>query len=104
MFMTRWRWAAAISLALPRFRGGRKVPPPIARMNAEDLLASVFPDQVAGAENLPGEIEIPDHPLVNQTIADCLREAMDAPGWLAILKRLEGGSLSVIARDLTEPS
>jgi ATP-dependent Lhr-like helicase len=104
MFMTRWRWAAAISLALPRFRGGRKVPPPIARMNAEDLLASVFPDQVACAENLPGEIEIPDHPLVNQTIADCLREAMDAPGWLAILKRIESGSLKVIARDLTEPS
>jgi ATP-dependent Lhr-like helicase len=104
MFMTRWRWAAAISLALPRFRGGRKVPPPIARMNAEDLLASVFPDQVACAENLPGEIEIPDHPLVRQTIADCLREAMDAPGWLAILKRIESGSLNVVARDLTEPS
>jgi ATP-dependent helicase Lhr and Lhr-like helicase len=104
MFMTRWRWAAAISLALPRFRGGRKVPPPIARMNAEDLLASVFPDQVACAENLPGEIEIPDHPLVNQTIADCLREAMDAPGWLAILRQIEGGSIKVIARDLTEPS
>ncbi|HEV2701378.1 MAG TPA: DEAD/DEAH box helicase [Steroidobacteraceae bacterium] len=104
MFMTRWRWAAAIGLALPRFRGGRKVPPPIARMNAEDLLAAVFPDQVACAENLPGEIEIPDHPLVRQTIADCLREAMDAERWLAILRRLESGSLKVIARDLTEPS
>ena len=56
MFATRWRWAAAIALALPRFRNGRKVPPPLARMNAEDLLASVFPDQVACAENLPGEI------------------------------------------------
>jgi ATP-dependent Lhr-like helicase len=104
MFITRWRWAAAIALALPRFRGGRKVPPPIARMNAEDLLASVFPDQVACAENLPGELEIPDHPLVKQTIADCLREAMDADRWLAILRRIESGSLQVIARDLTEPS
>ncbi|MGC1460475.1 MAG: DEAD/DEAH box helicase, partial [Steroidobacteraceae bacterium] len=104
MFITRWRWAAAIALALPRFRGGRRVPPPIARMNAEDLLASVFPDQVACAENLPGEIEIPDHPLVNQTIADCLREAMDADRWLDILRRIEAGALKVLARDLTEPS
>jgi ATP-dependent Lhr-like helicase len=104
MFITRWRWAAAIALALPRFRGGRKVPPPLARMNAEDLLASVFPDQVACAENLPGEIEIPDHPLVNQCIADCLREAMDADRWLDILRRIEAGSLQVLARDLTEPS
>ena len=104
MFATRWRWAAAIALALPRFRNGRRVPPPIARMNAEDLLAAVFPDQVACAENLPGEIEIPDHPLVNQTIADCLHEAMDAEGWLAILRRIETGSLAVVARDLTEPS
>ncbi len=73
-------------------------------MNAEDLLAAVFPDQVACAENLPGEIEIPDHPLVRQTVADCLREAMDADGWLVILRRIEAGTLRVIARDLTEPS
>ena len=104
MFITRWRWAAAIALALPRFRNGRKVPPPLARMNAEDLLAAVFPDQVACAENLPGEIEIPDHPLVRQTIADCLREAMDAAGWLALLRRIESGTLRVVACDLTEPS
>ena len=104
MFVTRWRWAATIALALPRFRGGKKVPPPIARMNAEDLLAAVFPDQVACAENLPGEIEIPDHPLVRQSIADCLREAMDAQRWLGILRRIEAGTLEVVARDLTEPS
>jgi ATP-dependent Lhr-like helicase len=104
MFITRWRWAAAIALALPRFRNGRKVPPPLARMNAEDLLASVFPDQVACAENLAGEIEIPEHPLVKQTIADCLHEAMDASGWLAILRRIECGTLRIVARDLTEPS
>jgi ATP-dependent Lhr-like helicase len=73
-------------------------------MNAEDLLAAVFPDQVACAENLPGEIEIPDHPLVKQTIADCLHEAMDAQGWLGILRRIENGTLQVVARDLTEPS
>ena len=77
MFEVRWRWDAGIALALPRFRGGKKVPPQIARMNAQDLLASVFPDQVACAENLPGEIEVPDHPLVRQTIRDCLEDAMD---------------------------
>ncbi len=104
MFVTRWRWAATIALALPRFRNGRKVPPPLVRMNAEDLLASVFPDQVACAENLPGEIEIPDHPLVRQSIEDCLQEAMDAQRWLAILRRIESGTLRVVARDLTEPS
>jgi ATP-dependent Lhr-like helicase len=104
MFTTRWRWSAAIALALPRFRGGKKVPAPLARMAAEDLLASVFPDQVACAENLPGELEIPDHPLVRQTIRDCLEEAMDIEGFEALLRGLESGRISVLARDLTEPS
>ena len=104
MFEVRWRWVAGISLALPRFRGGRKVPPQIARMNAEDLLASVFPDQVACAENLPGEIEVPEHPLVRQTLRDCLQEAMDADAFEAVLRGLESGAIRVVARDLTEPS
>ena len=104
MFEVRWRWDAGIALALPRFRGGKKIPPQIARMNAEDLLASVFPDQVACAENLPGEIEIPDHPLVRQTIRDCLEEAMDIDRFEEVLRRLEGGDIRVVARDLTEPS
>ncbi len=104
MFAVRWRWDAGISLALPRFRGGKKIPPQIARMNAEDLLASVFPDQVACAENLPGEIEVPEHPLVQQTIRDCLEDAMDIEGFEAVLRRLESGDIRVVARDLTEPS
>jgi ATP-dependent Lhr-like helicase len=104
MFAVRWRWDAGIALALPRFRGGKKVPPQIARMNAEDLLAAVFPDQVACAENLPGEIEVPDHPLVQQTIRDCLEEAMDIDAFEGLLRRLEGGEIQVVARDLTEPS
>ncbi len=104
MFEVRWRWVAGIALALPRFRGGKKIPPQIARMNAEDLLASVFPDQVACAENLPGEIEVPDHPLVRQTIRDCLEDAMDIDAFEALLRRLESGEIRVIARDLTEPS
>ena len=104
MFITRWRWVAGISLALPRFRGGRKVPPQLARMGAEDLIATVFPDQIACAENLVGEREIPDHPLVNQTIADCLTDAMDVEGLEQLLRGLESGSIRVITRDLTEPS
>lgn len=104
MFEVRWRWDASIALALPRFRGGKKVPPQIARMNSEDLLASVFPDQVACAENLPGELEIPDHPLVRQTIRDCLEDAMDVDGFEALLERLDTGDIRVVACDLTEPS
>jgi ATP-dependent Lhr-like helicase len=104
MFPVRWRWSATIALALPRFRGGKKVPAPLARMAAEDLLAAVFPDQVACAENLPGELEIPDHPLVRQAIRDCLEDAMDAAGFERLLRALESGSIQVVARDLTEPS
>jgi len=104
MFITRWRWVAGVSLALPRFRGGRKVPPQLARMNAEDLIGAIFPDQIACAENLVGEREIPDHPLIRQTIADCLEEAMDVAGLERLLARLEAGEIDVVARDLTEPS
>ncbi|HVB68212.1 MAG TPA: helicase-related protein, partial [Acetobacteraceae bacterium] len=104
MFATRWRWVAGVALALPRFRGGRKVAPQIARMEAEDLVAAVFPDQLACAENLVGEREIPDHPLTRQTISDCLHEAMDITGLETLLARLEAGAIRVVACDLTEPS
>lgn len=104
MFNTRWRWNASISLALPRFRGGKKVPPQLARMNAEDLLASVFPDQVACGENLQGDIVVPEHPLVQQVVRDCLEEAMDFAGFEKLLAALAGGQIEVQARDLTEPS
>jgi ATP-dependent helicase Lhr and Lhr-like helicase len=104
MFITRWRWVIGVALALPRFRGGRKVPPQLARMGAEDLIGAVFPDQLACAENLPGDREIPDHPLVRQTIADCLNEAMDLGGLERLLGRIESGDIRVVARDLTEPS
>jgi ATP-dependent helicase Lhr and Lhr-like helicase len=104
MFTTRWRWVAGIALALPRFRGGRKVPPQFMRMQAEDLIAAVFPDQIACAENLMGEREVPDHPLTNQTIADCLHEAMDIEGLERLLVKLETATIQVVACDLTEPS
>jgi ATP-dependent Lhr-like helicase len=104
MFITRWRWVIGVALALPRFRGGRKVPPQLARMGAEDLIAAVFPDQIACAENLAGEREVPDHPLVRQTIDDCLNEAMDIAGLERLLSCIERGDIRVVARDLTEPS
>ncbi|MFL6629334.1 MAG: DEAD/DEAH box helicase [Vitreoscilla sp.] len=104
LFAVRWRWNATTALALPRFVGGRKVAPQLQRMKSEDLLASVFPDQVACAENLSGPREVPDHPLVAQTMDDCLHEAMDAEGWLAVLRGIESGAIEVIARDLPAPS
>jgi ATP-dependent Lhr-like helicase len=104
MFNIRWRWNAAISLALPRFRGGKKVPAQLQRMEAEDLLAAVFPDQLACAENLVGEREIPEHPLVSQTVSDCLHEAMDVEGLEELLRAIEAGELRVSLRELTEPS
>ncbi|ALI00771.1 ATP-dependent helicase [Pseudomonas sp. FW306-02-F02-AA] len=104
LFGVRWRWNAGVALALPRYSGGRKVPPQIQRMKSEDLIASVFPDQIACLENLVGEREIPDHPLVEQTLDDCLHEAMDCEGWLALLRRMESGEVRLISRDLPAPS
>jgi ATP-dependent Lhr-like helicase len=104
LFGVRWRWNATNALALPRYVGGRKVAPQLQRMKSEDLLAAVFPDQVACAENLAGEREVPDHPLVEQTLDDCLHDAMDAAGWLQVLGRLVRGELRVVALDLPAPS
>jgi ATP-dependent Lhr-like helicase len=104
MFGVRWRWNATTSLALPRFVGGAKVPPQLQRMKSEDLLATVFPDQVACAENIVGERQVPDHPLVEQTLYDCLHEAMDIDGLQALLKRLESEEVRFVCRDLTAPS
>jgi ATP-dependent Lhr-like helicase len=104
LFPARWRWNAVTALALPRYTGGKKTPPQIQRMKSEDLLATVFPDQVACLENIVGERQIPDHPLVNQTLHDCLREAMDVDGLLRILRGFETGAIKVVARDLTGPS
>jgi len=104
MFTVRWRWNTSRSLAVPRRRGGKKVPPPIQRMIAEDLAAVVFPDQGACLENIAGEREIPDHPLVAQTIDDCLTEAMDLDGFLALIDGITGGRKTLRAIELPEPS
>jgi ATP-dependent Lhr-like helicase len=104
VFQTRWRWNTTISLAVPRNRGGKKVPAPLQRMLADDLMAAVFPDAAACLENIPGDREIPDHPLVRQTVRDCLEEAMDYAGLAAVLTRIHAGEIRCLARDTPEPS
>ena len=104
LFTTRWRWNASIALAVRRSRGGKRTPAPLQRMAAEDLIAVVFPDQIACAENLTGEREIPDHPLVQQTLNDCLHEAMDVGGLIELLRAMESGAVRVLTRDLPHPS
>ena len=104
VFQTRWRWNATISLAVPRNRGGRKVPPQLQRMQADDLMAAVFPDAAACLENIPGDREIPDHPLVKQTVRDCLEEAMDLPQLQRVLDRIHRSELICVSRDTPEPS
>jgi ATP-dependent helicase Lhr and Lhr-like helicase len=104
MFAVRWRWNATRALAVLRFRGGVKVPAPLQRMRSDDLLASVFPDQVACGENLTGPIRIPDHPLVNETISNCLHEAMDLEGLRAVLKGIESGTIRSVAVENPAPS
>jgi ATP-dependent Lhr-like helicase len=105
MFGVRWRWNATRALAIPRLFKGKRMPAPIARMRADDLLAAVFPQQVACQDNAPaGPIEVPDHPLVKETLRDCLCEAMDAPGLVALLGRIERGEVRLVAVDTAEPS
>ena len=104
MFEVRWRWDTSRALAVLRFAGGRKVPPQIQRMRADDLLAAVFPDQAACQENIVGDIRIPDHPLVNETIKDCLHEAMDLDGLKQLVENIGSGALKTVAIDTPEPS
>ena len=104
MFTNRWRWNATRALALLRHSGGRRVPMPIQRMRAEDLLAAVFPAQVACQDNHPGLIEPPDHPLVKETIANCLHEAMDLDGLRALIAAIERDEIRTLAVDTPAPS
>jgi ATP-dependent Lhr-like helicase len=104
MFATRWRWDASRALALLRWEGGRRVPPYLQRMRAQDLLAAVFPAQLGCQDNAVGPVEIPDHPLVNETVRDCLSEAMDAQGLKQRLEALFSGKIQRLARETPEPS
>jgi ATP-dependent Lhr-like helicase len=105
MFGTRFRWNATRSLQLLRFAGGKRVPPPLLRMRSDDLLAAVFPAQQGCQDNHGGApLEAPDHPLVNETMRDCLYEVMDADGLAVVLQRLRDGAIKFIACETTEPS
>jgi ATP-dependent Lhr-like helicase len=105
IFAARWRWNLNRALTVLRMRGGRKNPPAIQRMESDDLMAAVFPTLAACQENVaPGPIEIPDHPLVRQTLDDCLREAMDVDGLRELLAAIEAGKVRVVTRDTVEPS
>jgi len=104
IFGTRWRWDANRALALLRFQGGKKVPPQIQRIRSDDLLASVFPDVAACQENIEGDIQIPDHPLVKEVMKDVLTEAMDLDGLKNVLRAMEEGRIRCVAVDTPVPS
>jgi ATP-dependent Lhr-like helicase len=105
IYGTRFRWTATRSLALHRFLGGKRVAPNLQRARSEDLLAAVFPAQVGCQDNHGGaDVELPDHPLVKQSMDDCLREAMDIDGLREVLRRMKDGRIKLEARDVPEPS
>ena len=104
IFQSRWRWNLNRSLVVLRFRGGRRVPPPLQRMQSDDLLAAVFPGAAACQENVVGPIEVPDHPLPRQTVHDSLTEALDCDGLIDLWRRVEGGDVRFHFVDSTEPS
>lgn len=104
LFTTRWRWDAGRALALLRFRGGKKVPPQIQRMRADDLLAAVFPEALACQENIPGEITISNHPLIREVMKDVLTEALDIGGLERVLRGIADGRIVCIAADTPQPS
>jgi ATP-dependent Lhr-like helicase len=104
MFEIRWRWNVTRALTVLRRKGGKRVPPHLVKMRAADTLSVVFPQAQACAENIVGPREVPDHPLVFETIRDCLVEAMDVDGLRHLLEQLERGEIQVLARDTVEPS
>src|SRR5437763_12081714 len=104
MFQARWRWNLNRALLVLRFRNGKKNPPPLQRMESDDLLAAVFPQAAACQDNITGPIEIPDHVLVRQTIDDTLHEALDVDGLESLLRAIEAGDVTVECRDTTEAS
>jgi ATP-dependent Lhr-like helicase len=104
MFISRWRWNLNRALLVLRYRGGRKNPPPIQRMEADDFMAALFPQAAACQENITGPIEIPDHLIVRQTVHDTLTEGLDVDGLRTLLRKIEGGTVRVHTVDTTEPS
>ncbi len=104
MFQVRWRWNVTRSLCVLRQQHGKKVPPYLQRFRSDDLLAAVFPETVGCLENHHGDVVIPDHPLVRQTMHDCLREAMDVSRWLEVLQGIVDQRIELVAKETREPS
>ena len=104
MFTSRWRWNLNRSLIVLRFKGGRRNPPPLQRMEADDFMAALFPQAAACQENVSGPIQVPDHPIVRQTMHDTMTEALDIDGLTALLDGIESGRVGVHFRDTTEAS
>lgn len=104
MFQLRWRWNVTRALFVARMKNGKKVPPALQRFRTEDLLTAVFPKLTGCQENITGDHEIPDHPLVQQTMEDCLREALDVDGLNDVLRRVNADEITYIGRDTREPS
>jgi ATP-dependent Lhr-like helicase len=104
MFNTRWRWAASVALAIARYPQRQARAAAFQRADAEDLLTHAFPDALACQDNLPGDRDVPNHPLVRQAMEDCLHEVMDIDGFLQLLRDIESGTVEIVCRDLTEPS
>ncbi|MEO0424105.1 MAG: DEAD/DEAH box helicase [Pseudomonadota bacterium] len=104
MFPARWRWCATTALAIRRTSNGRRVPAQVQRNEAEDLIALVFPDQLACLENLSGPRDVPNHPLVTQAVDDCLHEHMDITRLEGVLREVFDGEFEIVARDTPVPS
>lgn len=104
LFVSHWRWCAVTALAIPRMCNGKRVPPQIQRNTAEDLISVIFPDQLACLENIQGAREVPDHPLVQQTINDCIHQVMDVTGLAHLLSCLHKNTIKVHCVDLNGPS
>ena len=104
MFQLRWRWNVTRSLQVDRMRNGRKVPPPLQRFRSDDLLTAIFPKLTGCQEEHTGDHEIPDHPLTNQTMHDCLHEALNIDGLRRVLGEVQRGEITFVARDTREPS
>jgi ATP-dependent helicase Lhr and Lhr-like helicase len=104
IFKARWRWDAGRALQLLRFQKGKKVPPQIQRTRSDDLLASVFPQVAACQENVEGDVQIPDHPLIREVMKDVLSEAMDLEGLKAVIEAMHAGRIQCLAVYTTTPS
>src|SRR5205807_785107 len=74
------------------------------RVRAGDPLAGEFPEQGTCGDNHAGAITVPDHPLVTETIENCLREAMDVDGLRDVLDAMDRGEIRTVAVETAAPS